>query len=102
MTDIIKEDVEKIKEDAERINNYISELINILNKFDDLTRFMTLKEKIIVYNTNAYYYTIDDYLKDINELEYMYNGIYNYNMPLKLKKIFYNYTVVNDYTNLSL
>ena len=91
MTDLIK-----IKEDAERINNYICELINILNKFDDLTKFMTFEEKLNLYNTNAYYYTVDDYLKDISELEYMYNGIYNYNMPLELKNIFYNYNSVND------
>jgi hypothetical protein len=97
MTDLIK-----IEKDIVRINNYISEIINILNIFDDLTKYMTTQEKLDLYNTNAYYYTVNDYLKDINELEYMYNGIYNYNMPIKLKKIFYNYNSVNDYTNLPL
>lgn len=91
MTDLIQ-----IEEDVERINNYICELINILNKFDDLTKFMTFEEKLNLYKTNAYYYTVNDYLKELSKLEYMYNGIYNYNMPLKLKNIFYNFSSVND------
>ena len=27
-------------------------------------------------------------IRDLTELEYMYNGIYNYDMPLKLKRVF--------------
>lgn len=90
-------DLIQIEEDIKRINDYICELINILNKFHDLTKFMTLEQKLNLYNTNAYYYTADDYLKDLTELEYMYNGIYNYNMPLELKNIFYNYSSFNNY-----
>ena len=97
MTDLIK-----IEEDAERINDYACVRIDILNKFDDLTKFMTFEEKLNLYNTNAYYYTVDDYLKDLIELEYMYNGIYNYNMPLKLKNIFFNYSSVNDSKDMIL
>lgn len=90
-------DIIQIEEDIKRINHYICLRIDILKKFNKSTEFMSNEEKINLSKTNPYYYNTDDYLKDLIQLEYMYNGIYNYKMPLRIKDTFFYYRCIYNY-----
>lgn len=74
--------------DIKIINEYIISRINLLNYYEKKLNDNFEYRYFRLYEKDPYYYSIQDYVNDIESLKVLYNGIYNYRLPYQITEIF--------------